>query len=246
MTISDFDLYKLPEVQPGADDPGSELPRFRGDDSDLPNQACWALQNLLARRYIHKDSHPDLWAWVLKYRRQLSSRLAELDLLLRIHEDFEVAYAEQAQTDVKHARARRLLRRESIGTYASILALYLARIFNSNRAEHLISGEDIHEMFTAIPRTKDCDESAVRDRTEDAITKLVKIGVLLPSSGDVSSYAISSVLGAIMSGQLIEELELEYQRLFSGSPDEKAAPAESVETTTENLDDIELGENDDE
>lgn len=59
MTLSDFNFDKLPEVQQTTT-AASRLPRFEGDSGELPSQACWALQNLLTRRFISKDAHPDL------------------------------------------------------------------------------------------------------------------------------------------------------------------------------------------
>jgi hypothetical protein len=214
MTLSDFNFDKLPEVQQtAAATAASRLPRFEGDSGELPSQACWALQNLLTRRYISKDTHTDLWGWVIDHRRVLASRLCELDLKLRIHEDLEVAYAEQAHPDPQHPRARKLLRREPMGTYASILALQLARIARTSRADQLIGRDDIHELFIGIRHKKDRDEAMLRGRIEDAITKMVKVNILLPSSEDPDSFSISPAILAVMSGQMVDELSSEFERL---------------------------------
>lgn len=65
--------------------------------SELPDRACWALQQLLTRRYISAEADRDVYTWVLEYRAQLSVRLSELDLLLRIVEGADVAFVEQAR-----------------------------------------------------------------------------------------------------------------------------------------------------
>ena len=142
-----------------------------------------------------------------------ASRLCELDLKLRIHEDLEVAYAEQAQPDTQHPRSRKLLRREPMGTYASILALQLARIARTSRADQLIGRDDIHELFIGIRHKKDRDEAMLRGRIEDAITKMVKVNILLPSSEDPDSFSISPAILAVMSGQMVDELSREFERL---------------------------------
>ena len=64
--------------------PVQRRPRFDGDVSELPDRACWALQHLLTRRYISAEADADVYSWVLEYRKELSVRLSELDLLLRI------------------------------------------------------------------------------------------------------------------------------------------------------------------
>jgi len=214
VTTSEINFDKLPEVHQGdSASSASPLPRFEGDLSELPNQACWALQNLLAQRYISKDTHPDLWAWTLDHRRVLTSRLSELDLRLRISEDLEVAYTEQAQTEVQHPRARKLLRREPMTTYASILALQLARIARTSRAEQLIGRDDIHELFSGIRHRKDRDGAAIRNRVDEAITKMVNVKILVASSDDPDSFSISPVILAVMTGQMVDELSKEFERL---------------------------------
>jgi hypothetical protein len=248
MTLSDFNFDKLPEVHQAPEATASRLPRFEGDASELPNRACWALQNLLTRRYISKDTHPDLWGWVLEHRRALASRLSELDLRLRIHEDLEVAYTEQAQPDTQHPRARKILRREPMGTYASILALQLARIARTSRAEQLIGRDDIHELFSGIRHKKDRDEAMLGSRVEDAITKMVKVKILLPSSDDPDSFSISPAILAVMTGQMVDELSREFERLRresdDGSPEEIAVTFEldADEVETHEWDGAESGE----
>jgi hypothetical protein len=235
MTLSDFNFDELPEVQQTTSvTAASRLPRFDGDSGELPSQACWALQNLLTRRYISKDTHTDLWGWVIDHRRVLASRLCELDLKLRIHEDLEVAYAEQAQPDTQHSRARKLLRREPMGTYASILALQLARIARTSRADQLIGRDDIHELFIGIRHKKDRDEAMLRGRIEDAIAKMVKVNILLPSSEDPESFSISPAILAVMSGQMVDELSKEFERLRRDSDGGVAEGSDGVDLTDAN------------
>lgn len=77
-------LSDLPEVDQAARTPHRSRPRFEGDVSELPDRACWALQHLLTRRYISAETDRDLYSWVLEYRPQLTVRLSELDLMLRV------------------------------------------------------------------------------------------------------------------------------------------------------------------
>ncbi len=234
MTTSDINFDKLPEVHQGDQTgPTSRLPRFEGDVSELPNQACWALQNLLAQRYISKDNHPDLWGWILDHRRALASRLSELDLRLRISEDLEVAYTEQAQTEVQHPRARKLLRREPMTTYASILALQLARIARTSRAEQLIGRDDIHELFGGIRHKKDRDEAAIRNRVDEAIAKMVNVKILVPSSDDAESFSISPVILAVMTGQMVDELTREFEKLRRESDGSEAVEPAQLDSDAE-------------
>jgi hypothetical protein len=83
-TDADIDFSSLPQVDQTARPPVQRRPRFDGDVSELPDRACWALQHLLTRRYISAEADADVYSWVLEYRKELSVRLSELDLLLRI------------------------------------------------------------------------------------------------------------------------------------------------------------------
>ena len=83
-TEADIDFSSLPQVDQTARPPVQRRPRFDGDVSELPDRACWALQHLLTRRYISAEADADVYSWVLEYRKGLSVRLSELDLLLRI------------------------------------------------------------------------------------------------------------------------------------------------------------------
>ncbi|MDF2585885.1 MAG: hypothetical protein K0R33_4528, partial [Mycobacterium sp.] len=85
MTDSDIDFASLPDVdRDGGRTPTQRRPRFDGDVSAMPDRACWALQHLLTRRYVSSESEPDIYSWILEYRTDLSVRLSELDLQLRI------------------------------------------------------------------------------------------------------------------------------------------------------------------
>lgn len=170
---------------------------------------------------------------MIDHRRALASRLCELDLKLRIHEDLEVAYAEQAQPDTQYPRARKLLRREPMGTYASILALQLARIARTSRADQLIGRDDIHELFIGIRHKKDRDEAMLRGRVEDAITKMIKVKILLPSGEDPDSFSISPAILAVMSGQMVDELSREFERLRRDSDGSVTDSSAEVNLDTE-------------
>src|SRR6185437_16129734 len=109
-TDADIDFSSLPQVDQTARAPVQRRPRFDGDVSELPDRACWALQLLLTRRYLSAEADADVYSWVLEYRKELSVRLSELDLLLRIVDGTGVAFVEQARYE--SARGIKLLRRE--------------------------------------------------------------------------------------------------------------------------------------
>ena len=220
-TEPDIDFSSLPQVDQAARTPHQRRPRFDGDVSELPDRACWALQHLLTRRYISSESDRDLYTWVLEYRAQLSVRLSELDLLLRVvegaFEDGGVAFVEQARYE--SARGVKLLRREPLGTYDSILALHLAQMMRATGNQSvLISREEVHGLFTGVLNDTDRDVVTFMSRIDAAIARLTSLEILRRSRDDEDSYTVSPVINAIMTASVITELQQQFELLLNGSP----------------------------
>jgi hypothetical protein len=224
-TEADIDFSSLPQVDQTARPPHQRRPRFDGDVSELPDRACWALQHLLTRRYISAEADADVYSWVLEYRSQLSVRLSELDLLLRIVDGTDVAYVEQARYE--SARGIKLLRREPLGTYDSILALHLAQMMRASGGQSvLISREEMHGLFSSVLNDVDRDVVAFAGRVDAAIARLAGLEILRKSRDDEDSYLISPVITAIMTASVITELQQQFDQLLNGGtpqdPEEEA------------------------
>ena len=218
-TDADIDFSSLPQVDQTARPPHQRRPRFDGDVSELPDRACWALQHLLTRRYISAESDADIYAWVLEYRHQLSVRLSELDLLLRIVDGTDVAFVEQARYE--SAKGIKLLRREPLGTYDSILALHLAQMMRAAGGQSvLISREEMHGLFSGVLNDVDRDAVTFTGRIDAAIARLTGLEILRRSRDDEDSYAISPVITAVMTASVITELQQQFELLATGgTPD---------------------------
>lgn len=205
----------LPQVDQTARPPHQRRPRFDGDVSELPDRACWALQHLLTRRYISAESDADIYAWVLEYRHQLSVRLSELDLLLRIVDGTDVAFVEQARYE--SAKGIKLLRREPLGTYDSILALHLAQMMRAAGGQSvLISREEMHGLFSGVLNDVDRDAVTFTGRIDAAIARLTGLEILRRSRDDEDSYSISPVITAVMTASVITELQQQFEMLATG------------------------------
>ncbi|CAN5825716.1 DUF4194 domain-containing protein [soil metagenome] len=214
-TDHDIDFSSLPQVDQTGRAPHQRRPRFEGDVSELPDRACWALQQLLTRRYISAEADQDLYSWVVEYRAQLSVRLSELDLLLRIVEGTDVAFVEQARYE--SARGIKLLRREPLGTYDSILALHLAQMMRASGDQTvLISREEVHGLFSGVVNDVDRDAVTFAARIDGAIARLTSLEILRKSRDDEDSYTISPVITAVMTASVITELQQQFELLHSG------------------------------
>lgn len=237
MTAGDTDLdyaalAALPEVDQSTRVPQQRRPRFDGDVSELPDRACWALQHLLTRRYISAETDRDLYSWVLEYRAELSVRLSELDLMLRIAENVDVAFIEQARYE--SPRGVKLLRREPLGTYDSILALHLAQFMRASGDQNVvISRDEMHALFSGVLNEVDRDAVTFTARIDAAIARLAGLEILRKSRDDEDSYTVSPVITAVMTASVIAELQQQFELLLSGGT--PAAP--------EDPDDQEAGSN---
>jgi hypothetical protein len=225
-TEQDIDFSSLPQVDQAARTPHQRRPRFDGDVSELPDRACWALQHLLTRRYISAESDRDLYTWVLEYRAQLSVRLSELDLVLRIVEGDDVAFIEQARYE--SARGVKLLRREPLGTYDSILALHLAQMMRASGGQSvLISRDEMHGLFTGVLNDIDRDVVTFTARIDAAIARLAGLEILRKTRDDEDSYTVSPVISAVMTASVIAELQQQFELLLSGGGTPQDLPQES-------------------
>jgi hypothetical protein len=215
MTDSPIDFASLPEVDGASRVAGQRRPRFDGDVSAMPDRACWALQHLLTRRYISSESDRDIYSWILEYRNELSVRLSELDLQLRISEGVDIAFIEQARYE--SAKGIKLLRREPLGTYDSILALHLAQMMRAGGDQSfLITRDEMHGMFTGVLNETDRDAVTFTARIDAAITRLTGLDILRRSRDDEDSYTVSPVITAVMTASVITELQQQFEQLTGG------------------------------
>ena len=218
---ADIDFSSLPHVDQTARPPAAHRPRFEGDVSELPDRACWALQHLLTRRYISAEADADVYSWVLEYRNDLSVRLSELDLLLRVVDGTDVAFVEQARYE--SARGIKLLRREPLGTYDSILALHLAQMMRAAGGQTvLISSEEIHGLFSGVLNDVDRDAVTFAARIDAAIARLTGLEILRKSRDDEDSFTISPVITAIMTASVITDLAQQFEQLLNGGTPQDA------------------------
>ena len=217
MTDTPVDFASLPEVDRTGrpSQPQQRRPRFDGDVSALPDRACWALQHLLTRRYVSNESDSDIYSWIKEYRADLAVRLSELDLQLQIVDSVEIAFIEQARYE--SARGVKLLRREPLGTYDSILALHLAQMMRAGGdTSFVMSRDEIHGLFSGVLNDTDRDAVTFTARVDAAVARLAGLEILRKTRDDEDSYTVSPVISAIMTASVITELQQQFEELRKG------------------------------
>jgi hypothetical protein len=125
-------------------------PRFDGDTSELPPEACWALQELVAAPHI-SDKTKHHWPAVRQYEEVLRSRLSELGLTLEINREYRYAFTRQADDPSPHSRT--ILPSRTLTLMASALGLYLYQQYVMSPDDPVVNTADMVDHMLAYKRT---------------------------------------------------------------------------------------------
>lgn len=224
-------LLAQPAVPLGAGVGGAEgarAPRFEGDTSELPAEACWALQELVAAPHV-TDQARKHWPAVLRYEQQLRSRLSELGLILEINRERGYAFTRQAEDPSPHSRI--LLRARTLSLAASALALYLYNQFLLAPEDPVVEYSEILDHMAVYRRSADTDEVDYRKRTNAAIASLEEAAILR-QLGTSGRYLIHPVIVSVLSADRVEALRERFEAISS------AADGAAVKESNEEGDDV--------
>lgn len=191
---------------------GERRPRFDGDVGQLPAEACWALQALVAAPHVAVKATKH-WAALLKYEEVLRSRLSELGLVLEINLEHGYAFTRQGGDPSPHARTLLAARRLSLA--ASTLALYLYNQYVALPDDPVVEKSDIHDHMLSYKRDADTNLGRMTDAVEAAIKQLEKASVIRAVPG-TSRYLVSGVITSILTAERVEALTARYQALADG------------------------------
>ncbi len=148
--------------------------------------------------------------------------------MLRVVDGSDVAFVEQARYESARGGVK-LLRREPLGTYDSILALHLAQMSRAAGGQAvLISREEVHGLFSGVLNDVDRDTVTFTARIDAAIARLTALEILRKTRDDEDSYTVSPVINAVMTASVIAELQQQFELLLSGG----ASPPDRDEQET--------------
>lgn len=182
-----------------------------------------ALVQLLRGPYLSADRHAHLWSALLNDEAPIRSRLADLYLDLVVDEVAQVAFVRNV--DDEQADAPRVVRSATLTFMDTAMLLYLRRqLLTAVGGERVIVGQDEVSDQLAVYQAQgkaEADPAGFARRINASWTKLVKYGVLAPTSTD-GRYEISPVLRLVFSTEQIAAVQAEYTRL--AAPPEHADP----------------------
>lgn len=193
-------------------DSGTRRPRFDGDTSELPAEACWALQELVAAPHI-TDKAKHHWLVVLQYEEVLRSRLSELGLILEINREHRYAFTRQAEDPSPHSRT--ILRSRTLSLAASALALYLYQQYVMSPDDPVVDTADMIDHMLAYKRADDTDEAGFVKKVKAAINALDDAAIIKSIKG-TSRYIIYGVITSILTADQVTALHERYTAIARG------------------------------
>lgn len=203
----DYRVGKVPEPGFG--------PRFDGDTSNLPPEACWTLQELVTAPHVREESRK-YWSALLQYEDILRSRLSELGLVLEINQEHGYAFTRQASDPSGYSRT--LLRARTLALAASALALYLY-LYNQYLIapdDPVVETSDMIDHLLSYKPPEDTDEARFTGRARKAIQTLEEVHVIKPIPG-TERYLIYGVITSLLSAERVAALEARYRAIASGT-----------------------------
>lgn len=205
------DLVNDPHQAVGTHIPKDVQPRFDGDTSGMPAEACWALQALVTAAYVDTDTKTH-WSAVLHYEQQLRSRLSELGLVLHIDHDREYAFTRQADDPSPHSR--KVLRAKTLKFAPSVLALHLYQRYVTSPDDPIVDTDEMVDHMMTYKPADDTDEAGFRKKALTAIKALDDAAILKPIK-DTNRYRIHGVITAVLTADQIEALQARYAAIGS-------------------------------
>lgn len=193
-------------------DSGTRPARFDGDTSELPAEACWALQELVAAPHV-SDKAKHHWPVILQYEQALRSRLSELGLILEINREHRYAFTRQADDPSSHSRT--ILRSRTLSLAASALALYLYQQYVMSPDDPVVDTADMLDHMLAYKRADDTDEAGFLKKARAAINALDDAAIIKPIKG-TSRYIIYGVITSILTAEQVTALHERYTAIARG------------------------------
>ncbi|MBM0123622.1 DUF4194 domain-containing protein [Pimelobacter simplex] len=217
-TAESNDFDDLDEV---ADETSVSL--FEGDEGGLEYAQRHALVTLLKQRFISARTHPRDWQVLVENERVIRSRLNDLFLDLQVDPTREVAWKRQATSETA-SRFPTLLHDTAWSREETLVLVHLRDRLRaglaSGDARVYIDREDIVDYVASFRPVHATDEAGDEKRARNAVTSVVKAGLLIGSASD-DRYEISEAVEPLLPLELLQEL-LEALQRANGSEAEPA------------------------
>ena len=197
----------------GLDENESGAALYPGDAGTLPFEARRLLVQLLSGPSLDGRRHPQLWPALLRHRRRIESRLADLFLALVMDTEAQVAFVRQADTGELETPI--LLRRARLTFLDSVLLLQLRQALSEAelRGERaVVSGSELIEHLKLYEGQLNTDHAGFEKRLNSALEKAKKNNLLRAIRGSEDRYEVSPTLKLLFGAEQVAALRRIYRQ----------------------------------
>lgn len=201
-----------PTDEPTVDDWSVSL--FEGDEGGLEYAQRHTLVTLLKQRFLSARTHPRDWRVLVEHERVLRSRLNDLFLDLAVDRAREVAWKRQAVPEAG-GRFPTLLHDTAWSREETLVLVHLRDRLRAGLAAGdarvFVDRDDILEYVESFRPAHATDEAGDEKRARNAVTSIVKAGLLIGGAAD-DRFEISEAVEPLLPLELLTELLEALQR----------------------------------
>lgn len=210
----DQDLDQDPEVEDFEIIDEHSVSLFEGDEGGLDYGQRQALVALLKQRFISARTHPRDWQVLVEHERTLRSRLNDVFLDLQVDREREVAWKRQALAE-GGARFPTLLHDTAWSREETLVLVHLRDRLRAGLAggdaRVYLDRDDVLDYVASYRPAHATDESGDEKRARNALTSIVKAGLLIATDAD-DRFEISEAVESLLPLELLSELLEALQR----------------------------------
>jgi hypothetical protein len=204
---------------------GTSVSLFEGDEGGLEYAQRRALVTLLKQRFISARTHPRDWTVLVEHERLIRSRLNDLFLDLQVDRAREVAWKRQATSETG-SRFPTMLYDAAWSREETLVLVHLRDRLRAGvatgDARVFVDREDIVHYVASFRPAHATDVSGDEKRARNAITSIVKSGLLIVTASE-ERFEISEAVEPLIPLELLQEL---LEALVAANNSEPVAEAD--------------------
>ncbi|KRE96319.1 hypothetical protein ASG76_04645 [Nocardioides sp. Soil774] len=221
---TDLDLAPDLDEDPDEQEDLASVSLWEGDEGGLEHAQRHALVTLLKQRFISARTHPRDWRVLVEHERVIRGRLNDLFLDLLLDRSREVAWKRQATSETG-SRFPTLLYDAAWTREETLVLVHLRDRLRAGLAggdsRVYVDRDDVVDYIESFRPAHATDEAGDEKRARNAVTSIVKAGLLIGAPGD-ERYEISEAVEPLLPLELLQELLEALRRANGGEPE--AAP----------------------
>lgn len=181
---------------------------WEGDEGGLEHGQRHALVTLLKQRFISARTHPRDWRVLVEHEQTIRGRLNDLFLDLLVDRSREVAWKRQA-TPETGGRFPTLLHDVAWSREETLVLVHLRDRLRAGLAggdaRVYVDRDDVVDYIESFRPAHATDEAGDEKRARNAVTSIVKAGLLIGAPGD-DRFEISEAVEPLLPLELLHEL----------------------------------------